>query len=413
MTDTVLTDAAHPMPHITGYPAARDARCPFNPPAEVRTKTSERPVTKVQIWDGSTPWLVTRYADQHALLTDPRLSIDETLPGFPHMTRGRSETAKHTPPLITNTDAPEHTRLRRMVNMPFSVKRVEALRRSIQKIVDDLIDTMLAGNGPVDLVKALGLPVPTLVISELLGVPYDDHEFFQRNSNVTVSHTATEEEVAAASGALAGYLGELIDRKMAEPEDDVLSELAAKVTAGEMARMEAVIMGVAILIAGHETSANMISLGTLVLLQNPDQLDALRGAESPKAVAAAVEELLRYLTIVHTGVRRIALEDIAIGGEVIKAGDGVILDLSAANWDPEEFAEPDRLDLTRSARHHHAFGYGAHQCLGQTLARVELQVVYSTLYRRIPTLRLAVPPDEIEFAFEGVAYGLRSLPVTW
>ncbi|WP_275101305.1 cytochrome P450 [Nocardiopsis dassonvillei] len=139
----------------------------------------------------------------------------------------------------------------------------------------------------------------------------------------------------------------------------------------------------------------------------------LQTTEDPKVVAKAVEELLRYLTIVHTGVRRIAVEDIEVGDQVIRAGDGVIFDVAAANWDAEEFPEPEKLDLGRAARQHHAFGYGAHQCLGQTLARVELQVVFSTLYRRIPTLRLAVPFEEVEFAFEGVAYGLRSLPVTW
>ncbi|MEU0236285.1 cytochrome P450 [Nocardiopsis sp. NPDC006198] len=404
------SESARPVPE---YPQPRDGRCPFQPAATVRRLTAEAPVSKVQIWDGSTPWLVTRHADQRALLTDPRLSINEKLPNYPHMTRGRAEVAPHMPELITNTDAPEHTRLRRTVNAPFTVKRVEALRPAIQKIVDQLIDDLLAGPKPADLVTRIGLPVPTLVISELLGVPYTDHDFFQSCSNVAVSHTATPEEAREASGALAEYLGAQIDRKTTEPADDVLSEMASRVAAGEMTRQEAVIMGSAILIAGHETSASMISLATLALLRNPEQLDALRTTDDPKTVARAVEELLRYLTIVHTGVRRIALEDIEVGGEVIRAGDGVIFDVAAANWDAEEFPEPERLDLSRSARQHHAFGYGAHQCLGQTLARVELQVVFSTLYRRIPTLRLAVPFEDVEFAFEGVAYGLRSLPVTW
>lgn len=411
MTDTTTaTTTQAPL----DYPAPRDGRCPFHPPAEVKASTVEAGMRRARIWDGSTPWLVTRYADQHALLTDPRLSIDEKLPGYPHMTRGRAESAKHTPPLITNTDAPEHTRLRRMVNLPFAVKRVEALRPGIQRSVDRLIDDMLAGPAPVDLVHAFALPVPTLVITELLGVPYEDHEVFQRSSNVLVSHTSTEQEVQEAGAALGAHLGPALAQRLTAPEDDVLSELAGRVNAGEMTMQEAVTMSTAILIAGHETSANMISLGTLALLQNPDQLDALRAAsDDPKAVAAAVEELLRYLTIVHTGVRRIATEDIEVGGVTIREGDGVILDVSAGNWDPAEFAAPERLDLTRSARHHHAFGYGAHQCLGQTLARVELQVAYSTLFRRIPTLRLAAPADEVEFAMEGVAYGLRSLPVTW
>ncbi|MDP4501774.1 cytochrome P450 [Nonomuraea turcica] len=413
MADILATAAGEAASPVPGYPMPRDNRCPFHPPETVRRLTVEEPISKVLIWDGSTPWLITRHADQRTLLTDPRVSIDEKRPGFPHMTRGRAEVARVTPPLITNTDAPEHTRLRRMVNLPFTVKKVEDLRPAIQKITDDLIDAMLAGPKPADLVTALGLPVPTLVISELLGVPYEDNEFFHHQSTIALSHNSSAEEAAAASTALLGFLDGLLGQKMTAPADDMLSQLAARIKAGEMTREEAATMGVAVLIAGHETSASMIPLGTLVLLQNPDQLAVLRDTDEAKVVAAAVEELLRYLTIVHTGVRRIASADIEIGGQVIRAGDGIIFDLGAANWDAETFPEPGRVDLGRNARRHQAFGYGPHQCLGQNLARVELQVVYSTLYRRIPTLRLAIPVDELEFAFEGIAYSLRSLPVTW
>jgi cytochrome P450 len=412
MADTLATagEASAPVP---AYPMPRAAGCPFSPPAPVLTMTAENPLAKVRIWDGSTPWIVTRHADQRTLLADPRISIEESRPGYPHMTAGRAEAAKHTPPLITNTDAPEHTRLRRVVNPPFMVKRIEKLRPRIQQIIDELIDAMLAGPKPADLVTAIGLPVPTLVITEMLGVPYADHEFFQTNSTKTISHDSTPEEAMRASGALVGYLEDLLPRKTAQPGDDVLSEMGARIKAGEMTEREAVLMGVAILIAGHETTATMISLGTLALLRNPDQLALLRETGDPRVVAGAVEELLRYLSIVHTGIRRIATEDIELDGTLIRAGDGLIFDLGAADWDPREFPEPDRLDLRRPARRHHAFGYGVHQCLGQSLARVELQIVYSTLYRRIPTLALAVPFEEVGFAFAGVAYGLHSLPVTW
>ncbi|MFI7540445.1 cytochrome P450 [Actinoplanes sp. NPDC049599] len=398
---------------IPDYPMPRSAECPFAPPAPVLALTAEAPVTRVRIWDGSTPWIITRHADQRVLLADPRVSINEHLPNFPHMTAGRAAAVRGIPPLITNTDAPEHTRLRRMVNAPFMVKRVERLRPRIQQLVDELIDAMLAGPKPADLVTAIGLPVPTLVITELLGVPYADHEFFQLNSTKTISHDATPEEARQAGGALAGYLDRLLRQKMADPAEDVLSEMAGRIAAGEMTHAEAVMMGVAILIAGHETSATMISLGTAALLRNPEQLALLRETDDPKVVAGAVEELLRYLTIVHTGVRRIAVADITIGGQVIRAGEGIVFDLGAADWDPREFPEPDRLDLTRPARRHHAFGYGVHQCLGQSLARVELQIVYGTLYRRIPRLALAVPFEQVGFSFAGIAYGLHSLPVTW
>jgi len=412
MADT-LAAAGAASAEVPGYPMPRASGCPFSPPEPVLTMTAENPVAQVRIWDGSTPWIITRHADQRLLLADPRVSIDEHLPNFPHMTAGRAAAVQGIPPLITNTDAPEHTRLRRVVNPPFMVKRIEKLRPRIQQIIDELIDAMLAGEKPADLVTAIGLPVPTLVITELLGVPYADHEFFQANSNKTISHDSTPEEAMRASGALSGYLDNLLRQKMTDPAEDVLSEMAGRIKAGEMTHTEAVMMGVAILIAGHETTANMISLGTLALLRNPDQLALLRETEDPKVVAGAVEELLRYLTIVHTGIRRIAVEDIELDGKLIRAGDGLIFDLGAADWDAREFPAPEQLDLTRPARQHHAFGYGVHQCLGQSLARVELQIVYSTLYRRIPTLALAVPFEEIDFAFAGVAYGLHSLPVTW
>ncbi|HWS38161.1 MAG TPA: cytochrome P450 [Actinoplanes sp.] len=393
------------------YPMQRESRCPFAPAPAVRDMPA---VSQVRIWDGSTPWFITRHADQRALLNDPRLSIDEKKAGYPHMTRSRAASAPHHPPLITNTDPPEHTRLRRTVNAPFMVKRVEALRPHIQKVLDDLIDDLLAGPRPADLVQRIGLPVPTLVITQILGAPYEDHEFFQTASRQAISHETDPEAGAQAGQALGEYLAALLQKKMAEPGDDVLSEMGGRVKAGEMSFAEAVTMGAAILIAGHETSASMISLATLALLREPEQLDLLRrNSDDPRFVANAVEELLRYLTIVHSGIRRIAIEDIELHGTTIRAGDGVVFELAGANYDPAAFPEPDRLDLTRPARSHHAFGYGAHQCLGQSLARVELQVVYGTLYRRIPTLRLAVPFEDVEFAMEGVAYGLKSLPVTW
>lgn len=413
MTDSTIADAGS-MPDVVDYPTPRDPRCPFAQPADVLATTEADRMARARIWDGSTPWLVTKYADQHALLTDPRLSIDERREGYPHMTRGRSVSAQHTPRLITNTDAPEHTRMRRTVNLPFTVKRIEALRPRIQELVDGLLDEMLAGSGPVDLVQAFALPVPTIVITEMLGMDYGDRADFQHASHTLVSHDATDEEHAAAGAVLGGHVAAAMEAKMAQPADDVMSELAARVKAGEMTMREALSMSTAVLIAGHETSASMIALGTLALLENPDQLDYLRSVvDDPKAVAGAVEELLRYLSIVHTGVRRIANEDIEVGADVIRKDDGVILDVAAANWDPAQYPEPGRLDLTRSARSHHAFGYGSHQCLGQTLARVELQEAFKALVRRVPTLRLAVPAGDVDFAYEGVAYGLHSLPVTW
>lgn len=310
-------------------------------------------------------------------------------------------------------DDPEHARLRRMVTAPFAIKRVEALRPAVQKIVDDLIDDMLAGPNPADLVEAFALPVPSLVICALLGVPYTDHDLFQGHSRNLISRSVPPEQRGASFQALHDYLDQLLERKLAEPADDLLSQLVARVRAGELKRSDAAGIGVLLLVAGHETTANMIALGTLALLEHPGQLALLRDSDDPKLVAGAVEELLRYLNITHTGRRRVALDDIEIAGVTIRAGDGLIMANDIGNRDPGVFPDPGRLDVTRDARRHVAFGFGVHQCLGQPLARLELQVVYSTLYRRVPTLRRATALESIPFKHDGAVYGVYELPVSW
>ncbi|MEV5670804.1 cytochrome P450 [Streptomyces sp. NPDC052503] len=407
MTSTARTGGAQ-APSAPEFPMPRAEGCPFDPPPALKKEQEQGPLRKVRLWDGTTPWLVTRYADQRALLADPRTSADITRPGYPSSAPVRGSSFS-----FILMDDPEHARQRRMVTAPFTIKRVEAMRPAVQKIVDGLIDDMLAGPPRADLVQAFALPVPSLVICELLGVPYADHDFFQENSKILISRSAAPEERGAAHAKLIGYLDELMGHKIARPADDLLSGLGTRVGAGELSRQEAAEMGVLLLIAGHETTANMIALGTLALLEHPDQLALLRDSDDPKAVAGAVEELLRYLNITHGGRRRVAVEDIEIGGEVIRAGEGIIVPNDIGNRDPEVFADPDRLDLGRDARRHVAFGFGVHQCLGQPLARMELQVVYSTLYRRIPTLRLDAGLEDLSFKHDGAVYGVYELPVAW
>ncbi|EHR61883.1 cytochrome P450 [Saccharomonospora cyanea] len=409
MTHTVAED--HDETAIPDYPMSRAPGCPFDPPPQLGELQERTPLAKVRLWDGSTPWLVTRYADQRTLMADPRMSSDVTKPGYPSPA-ARPEGGGSSISFILMDD-PEHARLRRMVTAPFTVRRVRAMRPRVQAIVDRLIDDLLAGPKPVDLVEAFALPVPSLVICELLGVPYSDHDFFQDRSKVVIKRTSSQQERMAALGELATYLDRLLGDKLAGPEDDLLSGLAERVRAGELAREDAARMGVLLLIAGHETTANMIALGTAALLEHPDQLALLRDADDPAVVDSAVEELLRYLHITHNGRRRVALADIEFAGQVIRAGDGVVFPNDIGNRDPEAFPEPDRLDLRRDARHHVAFGFGVHQCLGQPLARLELSVVYGTLYRRIPTLRLATELDRVPFKHDGSVYGVYELPVTW
>jgi cytochrome P450 len=391
------------------YPMVRAPGHPLDPPPELRGLA---PVSKVRLWDGSTAWLVTRHADQRALLSDPRLSADARREGFPHVGPAGRVRRRRLRSFLSMDD-PEHARMRRMVTAAFAIRRVEALRPAVQEIVDERIDALLAGPTPVDLVEAFALPVPSLVICRLLGVPYEDHELFQRHSRTLLRTDASAEVAVAAQEALLEYLERIVDAKRSAPADDLLSRLATEqVATGGLTRRQAASTGVLLLIAGHETTANMIALGTVALLENPEQLALLRG-DDPAVVAAAVEELLRYLTVAHAGRRRVALEDIELDGALIRAGDGVILANDAGNRDAEPFPDPDRLDLSRDARDHVAFGFGVHQCLGQPLARVELQVVYGTLYRRIPGLRLAVGLEEIPFKHDSSVYGAYELPVSW
>ena len=404
---------------VPAFPMQRAAGCPFDPPPGYRKLQAEAPITRVRLWDDSTAWLITRYEDQRNLLADPRVSVDIMHPGYPHITPGEASRANTSAPLkqervFVTLDDPEHARIRRMVIAPFAIKRVEALRPTVQRIVDGLIDDMLAGPRPVDLVEAFALAVPSLVICEMLGVPYTDHGFFQHNSRIIVSRQSSPEAVREARRNLVDYLDELIIGKLADPGEDLLSKLAAEqVSTGELTRRELAVLGFFLLAAGHETTANMIALGTLALLEHPDQLAELRQTDDPKVVAGSVEELLRYLNILHMGRRRVALADIEIGDQLIKDGDGMIMALDVGNRQDDVFADPDRLDIHRDARGHTAFGFGVHHCLGRPLARLELQVVYGTLYRRIPRLRLAVDLADVPFKHDGLVYGVYELPVTW
>jgi cytochrome P450 len=414
VSDTLTGTAPEAVSDVPEYPMGRAAGCPFAPPPAVMELGAARPLSRVKIWDGSTPWLITGYEEVRTLFSDSRVSVDDRRPGFPHWNEGMLSTVHKRPRSVFTSDAEEHTRFRRMLSKPFTFKRVEGLRPVIQQITDEHIDAMLAGPQPGDIVTALALPVPSLVISQLLGVPYEDADMFQHHANIGLARYATGEDTVKGAMNLNKYLAQLVEAKMENPAEDAVSDLAERVKAGELSVKEAAQLGTGLLIAGHETTANMISLGVLALLQYPDQAAVLRDTEDPKVVANAVEELLRYLSIIQNGQRRVAAEDIEIAGEVIRAGEGIIIDLAPANWDAKAFAEPERLYLHRSgAGQHVAFGYGRHQCVGQQLARAELQIVFHTLLRRVPTLEVAVPIEDVPFKHDRLAYGVYELPVTW
>ncbi|GAA1713302.1 cytochrome P450 [Kribbella yunnanensis] len=399
--------------NLPAYPMERARKCPFDPAPALRQVDR---IARVRIWNGETPWLVTDYELQRSVLTDQRFSSDVRKPGYPVSSAAVSVQRDGVPPFVL-MDNPDHDARRRMLTGKFMVKRVEAMRPRVQQIVDGFIDRMLARARPVDLVSEFALPVPLSVICELLGVPYADHEFFHRVSTVLASSTATQDDALGAARELGEYLHRLVEAKDAQPGDDVISALVVEqMRTARLSRDEVVTMAMLILSGGHETTANMIALGTAALLEHPDQLADLRATDDPQVVAGAVEELLRYLSIVHSGLRRTAIEDVEVGGKLVRRGEGVILALEAGNRTGRVFPglpDPDRLDIRHPVRHHQAFGFGVHQCLGQALARMELQVVYGTLYRRIPTLRLATPIEDVAFKHDSIIYGVHSLPVTW
>jgi cytochrome P450 len=394
---------------LPAFPMTR--RCPYAPPAEYQEMREQAALSQVELPSGGKAWVITRHEEVRAMLTDPRFSSDRTDPRFPQLVAGARNRSDFTPSLI-GMDPPEHTQARRAVVGEFTVKRMQALQPKIQQIVDEHIDTMLAGPKPVDLVAALALPVPSLVICELLGVPYGDHAFFQQHSGALLRRSSAPEERHTAITALMSYLDELVTAKEQDPGDDLLGRQVLKQRETDTVDHRGLVgLAFLLLLAGHETTSNMISLGTMILLERPEALATIN--EHPDRTLGAVEELLRYFTIADTVTARLAVEDVEIGGQLVRAGEGVIALGYAANRDPAVFEQPDELDLERGARHHVAFGFGAHQCLGQNLARLELEIVFNTLFRRISGLKLAAPAAELMFKDDSVVYGLVELPVTW
>ena len=383
--------------------------CPLQPPPEYGRLRAEQPISKVAMPNGTSAWLITRYDDARAMLADPRFSADSRKPGFPLMI-GHPQPVRRWARTMLTMDGAEHAAARRAVISEFTVKRVQALQPRIQQIVDRCVDRMLAEKRPVDVVTVLSLPVPSLVICELLGVPYDDHDYFQSRARSLLNRNTPPKEIATARDELHDYLGTVVADKMEHPGDDLISRQIAQRAHGEVDQESLISLARLLLNAGHETTANMISLGTLGLLLNPDQLAAIR--DDPTNTPLAVEELLRYFSIIN-GPSRIATEDVDLGGVRIRAGEGVIAPTLAANHDNAVFADPDHLAIERGARQHVAFGYGPHQCLGQNLARAELQSVFDTLFRRIPHLRLTIPVEKLPFKHDAFIYGLHELPVTW
>ncbi|MCX4095378.1 cytochrome P450 [Nocardia sp. alder85J] len=390
---------------------------PFGEPVQLEihplfaTLRQEEPVSRIRLPYGGDGWLVTRYADVRQVLADHRFSRAVTV--------GRDDIPRSTPePARANSllsmDPPEHSRLRKLVSKAFTVRRVAELRPRAQQIVDDLFDDLERTGSPADLVQGLALPLPVTVICEMLGVPPEEQHRFRDFSDTVMSTTAHSlAEIVAARAALEDYLAELVARRRATPTDDLYGALvAARDDEDRLSEAELVNLGVTILIAGHETTANQIANFTYVLLSDPDRWESL--LRRPESVPAAVEELLRYVQLGSgAAFARVATEDVELGGVTVRAGEAVFASIQSANRDDSVFAGSERLDLTRETNVHVAFGHGAHHCLGAQLARVELQVALSSLLRRFPGLHLAVPASEIPWKTGLLVRGPRTLMVGW
>ncbi|MEU3166242.1 cytochrome P450 [Streptosporangium sp. NPDC006930] len=382
---------------------------PFEPPERLTSLREEGPITPMVYPDGATGWLVTGYSAVRSILADPRFSSRRELlhvpVPFPLMQEMRRPAD---PGMFIRMDPPDHTRYRKPLTAQFTVRRMKQLEPRIREITEERLDAMEKAGPPQDLVKEFALPIPSLVICELLGVPYADRDEFQRSTAVLLNLESSVEDIRATIVGFSAFFARLIEAKRADPTDDLLSGLIA---GGELTDEELGNVGFLLLVAGHETTANMLGLGTFALLQHPDQLAALRA--DPSLIDNTVEELLRYLGIIHVGPLRAALEDVEIEGRLIKAGDPVTLSLVAANRDPARFSDPEHLDITNSATGHLTFGHGLHQCLGQQLARVEMRTAFPMLFDRFPGLRLAVPAEEVPMREKMSIYGVRELPVRW
>ncbi|MDP9794132.1 cytochrome P450 [Catenuloplanes nepalensis] len=383
-------------------PTVRTAGRPFDPPEDLFTRP---PLSRLTYPDGHEGWLVTSHALVREVLADPRFSVRPELRHLPIL--GAPGGAGPVPPgVFTAMDAPEHTRYRRLLTGQFTVRRMRALAGRVEEITAAHLEAMERGGDTADLVTALALPIPAQVICELLGVPYEDKAQFQDQALALVRLGADPAQQAAAYGAIYGYLAGLVAAKRAAPTDDLLGDL----TRSDLTDEELINIGFVLLGAGLDTTANMLALGAFALLDHPAQLALLRA--DPGIAAQAVDELLRYLSIIPFTVRT-ALEDVDLQGERIEAGQTVTVSIPAANRDPARFADPDTLDLLREAGSHVAFGHGIHQCLGQQLARVELQVALPALVTRFPSLRLAVPATDVAMRTDMLIYGVHALPVTW
>ncbi|RDG37423.1 cytochrome P450 [Streptomyces corynorhini] len=413
MTESLSNQPVGDQPLIS-QPVTRDPLNPLDPPAEYTRLREDQPIVKVRFPNGSAGWMVTRFEEGSQVFSDPRLSARRPRHDTPE---GEVDEADDSAPFdvgFVMMDEPEHGAYRRLLTGRFTPKAVQnKLQPYIDKIVDDHLDAIAAGPETFDFVQAMALPIPCLVICELLGVPYEDRDGFHEATVDLMDMGKSREVRDKGAHWLIRYITGLVaEKRRTGATDGILAELINKADGEDaiLSERQLIGLGVLLLFAGHDTTAAMMGLSTLTLLTHDEQRAELM--EHPEKMGTAVEELMRYLTIVQFGLGRVAKEDLEIGGAQIKKGELVVVAMNAANRDPRAFQDPDTLDIDRKMARHMGFGYGVHACLGQNVARAELKTVLPKLFQRFPNLRLAGSLEEVPMDFTGTNYGVRKLMVT-
>ncbi|MFI5867542.1 cytochrome P450 [Streptomyces sp. NPDC051546] len=386
-----------------GWPLDRPAAEPFGIAASYQMLREKAPATRVSLPGGESALLVTTYQDVRTVLSDRRFS-SLTRP----LHRAGWEEGEARIGRLVHSDPPQHTHYRRLLTQAFSARRVSRLEPRIEQIVQEHLDAMADGPQPTDLIAAFALPVPLRITCEMMGIPYAERENFEYPNDRLLTRGLDAEEAASVTSQLLDYMLSVVARKRKALDDDLISEM---IRAGTMTDNELADMAITLLLGGYETLTGMISASMLVLLENPGQQGALCG--TPNERDRAVDELLRHITIIQYGLDRVATQDLVLSGQKIRAGDRVIAFLPAANRDPALCQSPDTLDTSRQGVAHASFGFGPHQCLGQQLGRVELRVALSGLFKRFPTIKIAVPASQLKFRDNLVVGGLHELPVSW
>ncbi|BCM71117.1 MULTISPECIES: cytochrome P450 [Streptomyces] len=381
----------------------------FDPPAIFDKLREERPLARMSYPDGHIGWFTTSHRIAREVLSDPRFSHSLELGHFP-VTKygGPVPPFPALPGMFIHMDPPDHTRFRRMLAPEFTVRRIAELAPRVESVAAEQIEEMRAHGAPADLLGTFAKPLVLRILSDLVGLPYEERERYADAPAITHDPDGDAAEAMAVYEQVGALIGETIERKRKQPGDDIISRLLA---AGELTDEELGNIVALLLFAGYETTESALSVGVMALLHHPEQLAALRADLS--RIDAAVEEILRYVTVNQYEIFRAALEDVELDGQLVKKGETVTVSLPAANRDPAKYGCPADLDLGRDTAGHLAFGHGIHQCIGQNLARLELRTGLRALLQAFPDLRAATPAEEVPLRTRGSVFGLKSLPVSW